>query len=162
MDLAISWDSEVSGLHAELQGRGGEWTLIDDGLSTNGTYVNDRRINGRQRLRDGDRIRVGHTVLAYRTATSSPVEKTDAAAQGPAVQPLTDTQRRVLIAPCRPYREGKSFATPATNQQIADEAFLSVDAVKLHLRTCSASSSSRSCHRTRSGLDWSSASCSSA
>lgn len=43
-------------------------------------------------------------------------------------------QQRVLIALCRPYRDGGTFATPATNQQIADEVFLSVDAVKTHLR----------------------------
>jgi predicted ArsR family transcriptional regulator len=47
---------------------------------------------------------------------------------------LTDTQRKVLIALCRPYRDGGSFATPASNQQIAGEVFLSVDAVKMHLR----------------------------
>lgn len=47
---------------------------------------------------------------------------------------LTDAQRRVLVALCRPYRDG-SFATSATNQQIAAEIFLSVDAVKMHLRS---------------------------
>ena len=57
MDLPIAWDPEVSGVHAELQGLGGEWTVVDDGLSTNGTYVNGQRVSGRQRLRDGDRIR---------------------------------------------------------------------------------------------------------
>ena len=55
-----------------------------------------------------------------------------AAANRPTVQ-LTDTQRRVLIALCRPLRDG-GFGTPATNQQIAAEVFLSVDAVKMHLR----------------------------
>src|SRR5947208_1414271 len=54
MDLAIPWDGEVSGLHAELQVLGSEWTIVDDGLSTNGTFVNGLRVNGRQRLRDGD------------------------------------------------------------------------------------------------------------
>ena len=47
---------------------------------------------------------------------------------------LSTTQRRVLVGLCRPYKDGGSFATPATNQQIADELFLSVDAVKTHLR----------------------------
>ena len=47
---------------------------------------------------------------------------------------LTDTQRSVLVALCRPYRDN-DFATPATNQEIAGELFLSVDAVKMHLRT---------------------------
>jgi DNA-binding NarL/FixJ family response regulator len=47
---------------------------------------------------------------------------------------LTPTQRAVLHALCRPYKTAE-LATPATNQQIADELFLSVDAVKAHLRT---------------------------
>jgi pSer/pThr/pTyr-binding forkhead associated (FHA) protein len=133
MDLSLPWDSEVSGLHAELHRVGPEWTIVDDGLSTNGTYVNGQRISGRQRLRDGDRIRIGRTVLVYRAAQATLVQETVAAADRPEVH-LTDTQRRVLIALCRPYREA-SFATPATNQEIAAEVFLSVDAVKMHLRT---------------------------
>jgi len=48
---------------------------------------------------------------------------------------LTDTQHRILVALCRPVGDGGGFATPATNQQIADEVYLSVDAVKAHLRT---------------------------
>ena len=135
MDLALYWDTEVSGLHAELQGLGGEWMIVDDGLSTNGTYVNDQRVNGRQRLKDGDRIRIGRTLLAYNAASSAPARETVSAGGRPPFQQLTDLQRRVLIALCRPYRDGGSFATPATNQQIASEVFLSIDAVKMHLRT---------------------------
>ena len=45
------------------------------------------------------------------------------------------TQRRIVIALCRPYKHDDPYATPASNQQIADELFLSVDAVKTHLRT---------------------------
>jgi hypothetical protein len=132
-DLSLAWDGEVSGLHAELHHLGGEWAIVDDGLSTNGTYVNGQRISGRQRLRDEDRIRVGRTVLAYRAAQATLVQETVSAGELPTIE-LTDTQRRVLVALCRPYRDG-AFATPATNQQIADEVFLSVDAVKMHLRT---------------------------
>jgi hypothetical protein len=132
-DVSLAWDGEVSGLHAELHHIGGEWTVVDDGLSTNGTYVNGERISGRQRLRDGDRIRVGRTVLAYRAAQATLVDQTVAARDLPKIE-LTDAQRRVLVALCRPYRDG-SYATPATNQQIAAEIFLSVDAVKMHLRS---------------------------
>ena len=134
MDLSISWDGQVSGLHAELLCLGGEWTIADDGLSTNGTYVGGQRISGRQRLRDGDRIRVGGTILAYNAAQPSPAGTTVTAGEVAALPRLTDTQRKVLIALCRPYRDGASFATPASNQQIAGELFLSVDAVKMHLR----------------------------
>jgi hypothetical protein len=134
MDLSISWDGEISALHAELQCLSGEWALVDDGLSTNGTYVNGQRINGRTRLRNGDLIRVGRTVLAYNAAQAALAQGTVASGSLSLEQPLSDTQRRVLIALCRPYRDGASFATPATNQRIADELFLSVDAVKMHLR----------------------------
>ncbi|HEY2054408.1 MAG TPA: hypothetical protein VGH14_10780 [Solirubrobacterales bacterium] len=48
---------------------------------------------------------------------------------------LTDTQLGILAALCRPIAAGNSYATPATNQEIAAEVFLSVDAVKGHLRT---------------------------
>lgn len=134
VDLSIAWDPEVSGLHAELQGMGGEWAIVDDGLSTNGTYVNGRRVSGRQRLRDGDRVRVGRTVLAYKAGGEAPVRETVAAGETTALTELTEAQRRVLVALCRPYRDGGDFTSPATNRQIADEVFLSVDAVKMHLR----------------------------
>lgn len=135
-DLPITWDDQVSGLHAQVEGLGGEWTVADDGLSRNGTHVNGQRVTGRQRLRDGDRIRVGNTVLAYKAANAAPVPETVVAGTSvPEAQSITDTQRRVLVALCRPYRDGDTYATPATNQEIAAEVFLSVDAVKMHLRT---------------------------
>jgi hypothetical protein len=134
MDLPITWDAEVSGLHAELQGTSGEWAIVDDGLSTNGTFVNDERVSGRRRLRDGDRVRIGKTTLAYKAGSSPLIQETIPASDAPPLPKLTETQRRVLIALCQPFRDGDSFATPATNQQIADEVFLSVDAVKMHLR----------------------------
>jgi hypothetical protein len=133
MDLPIGWDREVSGLHAELEGLGGEWTVVDDGLSTNGTYVNGQRVSGRQRLRDGDRVRVGRTILAYRAGGGADVQETYTAGDVASALSLTETQRRVLIALCRPFHERGSFAAPASNQQIAEELFLSVDAVKMHL-----------------------------
>jgi predicted component of type VI protein secretion system len=134
MDLSIFWDAEISGLHAELRCLGGEWALVDDGLSTNGTYVNEQRISGRVRLRSGDLIRIGRTTLTYRTARKSGPEKTVSADELHAERSLTETQHKVLVALCRPYRDGARFATPATNQQIASELFLSVNAVKTHLR----------------------------
>jgi FHA domain len=135
MGLPITWDGEVSGLHAELECVGGEWTIIDDGLSTNGTYVNGQRVHARKRLRDGDRIRVGRTIMAFNAGAPQRLGSTVAALDAAQLPRLTDAQRRVLVALCRPSHSGRSFATPATNQQIATELFLSVDAVKAHLRT---------------------------
>ena len=65
---------------------------------------------------------------------SPKVRTSPPAGRGSAPPPLTPTQRQVLVALCRPYATSE-LATPATNQQIADELFLSVDAVKAHLRT---------------------------
>jgi hypothetical protein len=132
MHLSIPWDNEISGLHAEVHHVGREWAIVDDGLSMNGTFVNGQRISGRQRLRDGDRVRVGRTLLAYRAAQATVVDETVSAARERSID-VTDTQRRVLIALCRPYRHG-GYAVPATNQEIAEEVFLGVDAVKMHMR----------------------------
>jgi hypothetical protein len=134
-DLSIPWDGQVSGVHAVLQYIGGELAIVDDGLSTNGTFVNGKRVSGRQRLRDGDRVRVGRTVLVYRTGRAPEAGTTIAAINRGDTLSLSDTQRRVLIALCRPFRDGAAFATPATNQEIASELFLSVEGVKMHLRT---------------------------
>ena len=72
MDVAITWDAEVSGLHAELQCVGGEAIVVDDGLSRNGTFLNGQRVTGRARMRNRDQLRLGRTVLAFRTATQAP------------------------------------------------------------------------------------------
>lgn len=48
---------------------------------------------------------------------------------------LTDAQLAILAALCGPISAGEGDATPATNEEIAAEALLGVDAVKGHLRT---------------------------
>ena len=53
-DIPLEWDTEVSRAHAVLERIGGAWTLVDDGLSRNGSSVNGRRVYGRRRLDDGD------------------------------------------------------------------------------------------------------------
>ena len=57
------------------------------------------------------------------------------ASESVTVLSLSPTQCNILAALCRPYKDGAHYATPASNQAIADELFLSVDAVKTHLRT---------------------------
>ena len=47
---------------------------------------------------------------------------------------LSDAQKRVLLALCRPFKDASAFVTPATNQEIAAELYLSVEAVKKHMR----------------------------
>jgi DNA-binding CsgD family transcriptional regulator len=133
-DVCITGDPRVSRVHVRLECVGGQWTLVDDGLSANGTFVNGRRVSGRVRLHDRAAIRVGGTVLTFYAPEPTVSDQTVVGAGLPTVQRLTDPQRRVLAALCRPYRRGEGYPTPASNQQIADELFLSLDAVKTHLR----------------------------
>lgn len=133
-DLQLHWDSEVSRLHAQLDRVGADWVLGDDGLSRNGTYVNGERLSSRRRLQDGDVILVGSTTMTYRSGNDVVPADTKVAESIVTLLSLTETQRLVLQALCRPYKSGIPYATPATNQQIADEIYLSVDSVKTHLR----------------------------
>jgi hypothetical protein len=139
-DLLIDWDGQVSRLHARFEQVDGHWLLVDDGLSSNGTFVNGERLNGRCRLNDGDTLRFGTTSMTFRAPQKEVQEGQAGAQQGQAGRPeaagdvdLSTTQRRVLVALCRPYKDRSGFASPATNQQIADELFLSANAVGTHL-----------------------------
>jgi hypothetical protein len=133
-DLVLDWDEQVSRLHAQFERVEQDWTVVDDGLSRNGTFVNGERLSGRRRLSDGDNLRFGATTMIFRSPQVDEQAGTAVASQVPTAVDLSTTQRRVLVALCRPYKDGTAFASPATNQQVADELFLSVDAVKTHLR----------------------------
>ena len=133
-DIALPWDAEVSRVHATVEWIGGVWTIADDGLSRNGTYLNGERIAGRRRLRAGDAVRVGGTLLAYREYVPRRDESTRVASDVPTLGALTESQRAVLLALCRPFKHGSAYAVPTPNQQIGAELFLSPDAVKTHLR----------------------------
>jgi pSer/pThr/pTyr-binding forkhead associated (FHA) protein len=132
--LRIDWDEEVSALHAQIEIVGDECTLLDDGLSRNGSFVGEQRVHGRRRLRDGDTLRFGRTRVLYRRPGESAPEATVVAAEMPVAAAVSPGQRRVLVALCRPFKDGSAFATPPTNQAIAAELQLSVDAVKTHMR----------------------------
>jgi len=134
VDLSLEWDPHVSAVHAEIASLGKEWTIADEGLSRNGTFLNGERLRGRRRLRSDDVIRVGETTLVYRDEPPPTRRTTVTMTAGLEVGRLTEAQQRVLLALCRPYAEKRQFAVPATNQQIADELYLSVEAVKTHLR----------------------------
>jgi pSer/pThr/pTyr-binding forkhead associated (FHA) protein len=128
-ELALSWDPEVSRLHAALEQIGPDWVLCDEGLSHNGTWVNGTRVQARHRLSSGDVFAVGETLIAFWAPRSNTAEPTRTAQEARAPIDITPAQRRVLVALCRPLLEGR-YAAPASNREIADELVLAVDTVK--------------------------------
>jgi diguanylate cyclase (GGDEF)-like protein len=61
--IVLEGDS-VSRRHAHLERRAGAWYVVDDG-STNGTYVNEEQIAREQLLNNGDRIKIGPSILKF-------------------------------------------------------------------------------------------------
>jgi pSer/pThr/pTyr-binding forkhead associated (FHA) protein len=62
--VVLAGDDFASGHHARVEsGLDGTW-VVDLG-STNGTYVNGERVDGRRRLHEGDHLQVGDTELVY-------------------------------------------------------------------------------------------------
>jgi pSer/pThr/pTyr-binding forkhead associated (FHA) protein len=131
--IVLGWDREVSRVHAALERVGRDWVIADDGLSHNGTWVNGNRVTGQRRLRDGDVIAIGATTLAFVAPLVEESQPTTTARHPHIGSVLTPAQRRVLVALCRPLVKGP-YAAPATNQEIADELVVGVDAVKSTLR----------------------------
>jgi len=64
-------DTTISRRHAELTPDAGDWFIRDLG-SQNGTFVNAQRIHDRLKLRPGDQIRTGSTLLVFGRAEARP------------------------------------------------------------------------------------------
>jgi pSer/pThr/pTyr-binding forkhead associated (FHA) protein len=64
--LVVS-DEFASGEHARLWVAHGRWYVQDLG-STNGTWLNGRRIHAAQLLKKGDKIWIGHTIMTVTSA----------------------------------------------------------------------------------------------
>ena len=103
---ALAGDLELSRRHANVWDAGGA-AMIEDLGSSNGTFVNGRRIDGPTALHQGDTIRVGTTTL---TVESEP----DAAAtvlRG--VDPEVTRVRQVPVVPSPPSASPPPTPPPA-------------------------------------------------
>jgi hypothetical protein len=132
-DVSLAGDAEVSRAHALIERVGQEWTFVDDGLSRNGSFINQTRALGRRRLVDHDRISCGNSEILFREPIVKTGDSTVSSRDLVPILPLSPMQRKVLLALCRPV-QASDTATAATNRQIAEEVYLTVDAVKAHLR----------------------------
>ena len=153
-DICLRWDAHVSRIHARLELVGDDpatdWTVVDDGSSRNGSYVNGERIRVRAHLREGDGLSVGRTLLVFRvgSAAQSDGDRGDLRAErqhtlgdatmfgGPRVTraSLSDTQYRVLSALAGPADETSASPQTTADEEIANALFLNVETVRAHLQ----------------------------
>jgi FHA domain/Bacterial regulatory proteins, luxR family len=131
--VPLTWDREVSRLHARLSRVGEEWVVEDDGLSRNGTFLNGERLVGSARLRDRDVLRFGGVAVGFRAPSEGSQSETlvSVEAEPP---PVSAGEERVLRALARPWLDGQGLAAPASNAEIAAELSVSVHTVKSHLQ----------------------------
>ncbi len=134
-------DEELSRQHARLQVDGNAVT-IEDLDSLNGTFVNGERLTGPRRLRSGDRIKVGATVVEFVSAAApeqgrgpgvppSPLEPDVTRVREIPASPLEPDVTRVREVPAQPAAAGElrvlEGATPATALPVAGGRLLGRD-----------------------------------
>lgn len=129
-DIVLAADGQVSRVHAVFDRLGAGWSIRDVG-SSNGTFVNGKRLGSEMVLDPGDEIRVGRTRIVLRgTTIATDPGVTETTALPPQ---LTPRERDVLVGLFRPMAAGEMFAEPASTRAIAQELWVSEAAVKQHL-----------------------------
>ena len=130
--IALEWDGEASRIHTVLERVGDEWTLLDDGRSRNGTFLDGERFAGRVRLRDGATIGVGRTRFLFRSPSGNEsVQTTPSPRYSRPV--VSAAQQRVLVALCRPYAARVRRVRPPTGKSPTSST-IGLQTVKTHLR----------------------------
>jgi hypothetical protein len=134
MDISLSWDDRVSGLHARVTCAAGEWLIEDQNWSKNGTFRNEKRVDRSTRLRDKDVIRVGRTRLWFRIADGIGGVTTTALDDRPKrLLVLDETDRRILIELCR-VAFTEDVMAPVDNKTIAEALGYGEDMVSARFR----------------------------
>ncbi len=85
-DGRLGEDPELSRNHARIARRAGDQLTIEDLGSTNGTFVNGKRITEAQTLRPGDSIKLGTTTLQVLDETGAAPQATALGAVPPQAQ----------------------------------------------------------------------------
>jgi hypothetical protein len=132
-DISLPWDPECSRLHAELELRAGEWTISDDGLSQNGTWVNELRLYGRRRLADGDVVRIGRTLITYSQPIAAGIGPTLVPGELSATPRFSEQQQRILRELCRPLLGDGEGVTPSSDEDVAAALGIGVETVTIEL-----------------------------
>ena len=122
-ELVLPGDATVSRKHAALRAVGGGWLLEDLG-SRNGTYLNGARLIEPAPVKPADRVLIGDYVVVLRSSEDEQLETR--AADGVRSAAETGLSRREVEV-LRLICAGRS------DQQIADELFVSIKTVHSHL-----------------------------
>jgi pSer/pThr/pTyr-binding forkhead associated (FHA) protein len=128
--ILIAGDATISELHLIVQRKSIGWCVQVPAV-TNGVFINGvRMMDGAvKKLKPDDEIRIGaKTSLIYRS-----LERRTPTQTAGATPELTPAERRVLVALCRPLRNGDRITEPTSVVKIAEELFVSINAVKNHL-----------------------------
>ena len=112
-DIVLA-DPEVSRRHAAIREHAGGVAIEDLG-STNGTFVNDQKIQGVQPVSDGDSVRLGNTVWRVRAPQAAAPEADTGATRVGNVQPAAPQVTAARAIP-------NDITAPPTQQQPAAAA----------------------------------------
>ena len=61
-NVSMARDTYASSVHARIYQHSNEWR-VEDLNSTNGTYVNGKKLSGSQSIVSGDRLQIGQTIF---------------------------------------------------------------------------------------------------
>ncbi|MGH2726822.1 MAG: FHA domain-containing protein, partial [Actinomycetota bacterium] len=117
----------LSRVHAAFERYGDAWSIRDLG-SRNGTFVNGERILAERALHAGDEVVLGKLRIVF----SSPAGSSSPTGALDPPPPLTQREREVLVALCRPLLGADAFTEPSSIRAMAQELFVTEAAVKQH------------------------------
>jgi ribosome-associated protein YbcJ (S4-like RNA binding protein) len=113
----------VSGEHANVFTIGDD-SFIQDLGSTNGTFINNKRL-AKHHLRNGDTVVIGQHSLLYLQEASRPVERSnDEFAKTVVISPMTPTTTPITKPTTTPAPAAVKDATPAAGEQSAAALFV--------------------------------------
>jgi diguanylate cyclase (GGDEF)-like protein len=114
-------DLKVSGQHASIAPTQDGDFIIEDLQSTNGTRIDGKLIIGQQKLRDGEKIIVGETVIRFSLADKFDIDFHSEVATLVGTDPLTDLPSK------RRFDESLDFAIQTSSRQGIPLAVLMMD-----------------------------------
>jgi predicted component of type VI protein secretion system len=104
----------LSRVHAAFERYGEAWSVRDLG-SRNGTFVNGDRVIGERALHAGHEILLGDLRIRIKFHSSSTGARPTAVCSHP--PSLTQRERDVLVALCRPLLDGDAFTEPPRSRR---------------------------------------------